>query len=336
MRHLTGVCARMTAGNARAAAPAAHRGGLQERAPIGGGLGSRVGVACHACLPFVGSVWAARRPERRDRRECARDYRAATAGLSRKGADRLALTHACHPDSIRRVAGARRMSPPHIESRAVSSDPAPAPTPGQGERIARLLLAYSPLGALVRWVARIRASVHTKLLGAFLLIALLLIAMGAMSLQSIASVARQSRLLDQAHERVDASRQIEHALGLQMNFTANALLLQDDATIESMFRENNRFKTRSTASRRRPRPTSARRSSGSGRRRTGSWPAVARHRERSSAKARVTTRCTLPPERGYPLYRRSRPSSPRRSGPSRRAWDSCARASRRRTGAPCS
>ncbi len=84
-------------------------------------------------------------------------------------------------------------------------------------------------------------SVHSKLLGAFLLIALLLIAMGAMSLQSIASVARHSRLLDQARERVDASRQIEHALGLQMNFTRNALLLRDDATIESMFRENNRF-----------------------------------------------------------------------------------------------
>ena len=133
------------------------------------------------------------------------------------------------------------MSAQQIESPAVSSDPAPATTPGQGERIARLLLAYSPLGALVGRVARVRASVHSKLLGAFLMIAVLLIAMGAMSLQSIASVARQSRLLDQARERVDASRQIEHALGLQMNFTRNALLLKDDSTIESMFRENNRF-----------------------------------------------------------------------------------------------
>jgi signal transduction histidine kinase len=111
-----------------------------------------------------------------------------------------------------------------------------------GERIPRLLLTYSPLGPLVRWVARLRASVHSKLLGAFLLIALLLIALGAMSLQSIASVARQSRLLDQARERVDATRQIEHALGLQMTFTRNALLLRDDATIESIFRESNRFR----------------------------------------------------------------------------------------------
>ena len=123
-----------------------------------------------------------------------------------------------------------------------STGPVPEATPGLGERIPRLLLAYWPLGPLVRWVARLRASVHSKLLGAFLLIALLLIAMGAMGLQSIASVARQSRLLDQARERVDASRQIEHALGLQMTFTRNALLVRDDATIESIFRENNRFR----------------------------------------------------------------------------------------------
>src|SRR3984893_11321650 len=119
--------------------------------------------------------------------------------------------------------------------------PAPEADPGLTERIPRLLLAHWPLGPLVRWVARLRASVHSKLLGAFLLIAMLLIAMGVISLQSIATVARHSRLLDQARERVDAARQIEHALGLQMNSTRNALALRDDSTIESMFRENNRF-----------------------------------------------------------------------------------------------
>ena len=117
----------------------------------------------------------------------------------------------------------------------------PSPRPGPGERIARLLLAYSPLGPLVRRVARVRVSVHSKLLAAFLLIALLLIALGVTSLESISTVARQSRLLDQARERVDAMRQIEHALGLQMNSMRNALALRDDASIESIFRENNRF-----------------------------------------------------------------------------------------------
>jgi signal transduction histidine kinase len=136
----------------------------------------------------------------------------------------------------------RRMCPNERERPVGSPPPVPETTPGLGERIPRLLLAYWPLGPLVRWVARLRASVHSKLLGAFLLIAVLLIAMGGMGLQSIASVARQSRLLDQARERVDASRQIEHALGLQMTFTRNALLVRDDATIESIFRENNRFR----------------------------------------------------------------------------------------------
>jgi len=110
-----------------------------------------------------------------------------------------------------------------------------------GERIARGLLRRSPLGFLVRRVAGMRASVHSKLLGAFLLIALLLIAMGAMSLQTIMSVSRQSRLLDQARERVDASRKIEHAVGVQLNVTRNAVVLRDVAPIEGVLRENTRF-----------------------------------------------------------------------------------------------
>ena len=132
------------------------------------------------------------------------------------------------------------MSAHEIERPAGSTAPAPEEAPGLTERVPRLLLAHSPLGLLVRWVARLRASVHAKLLGAFLLIALLLIAMGVMSLQAIATVSHHSRLLDQARERVDAARQIEHALGLQMNSTRNALVLKDAAALESILREKNR------------------------------------------------------------------------------------------------
>jgi signal transduction histidine kinase len=103
------------------------------------------------------------------------------------------------------------------------------------------LLTYSPLGLLVRWVAGIQASVHTKLLCAFLLIVLLFIAMGTVSLQTIARMSHQSELLHQAHKRVDASRQIEHALAMQMNFIAMALPLQDEDMITNFLRENNRF-----------------------------------------------------------------------------------------------
>ena len=122
--------------------------------------------------------------------------------------------------------------------------PAAGSTPGLGKRMAHRLLTRSPLGLLARWVAGIQVSVHTKLLSAFLLVVLLFIAMGALSLQTIARMSRQSQLLHQAHERVDSSRQIEHALALQMNFIAMALLLKDENTIAHFLRENNRRRGR--------------------------------------------------------------------------------------------
>src|SRR5687768_7994291 len=108
-------------------------------------------------------------------------------------------------------------------------------------RVDAFLLAWSPLGRLVRWVAGIRASVHAKLLFAFLFIALLIIAVGITSLQMLAAMGRHSRSLDEAHERVHWSQQIEHALALQMHFTAMALVVKDEAAIARILRENNRF-----------------------------------------------------------------------------------------------
>src|SRR5438128_2472587 len=111
------------------------------------------------------------------------------------------------------------------------------------DRIAPPMMALlaSPVGALVRAVARIRTSVHIKLLAGFLLITLLFIAMTAVSLLMVAETARQTNLLDQAHERVGWSRQIEHALAMQMHFTSMALLAQADGSVGFILRENNRF-----------------------------------------------------------------------------------------------
>jgi signal transduction histidine kinase len=103
------------------------------------------------------------------------------------------------------------------------------------------LLARSPLGGLVRWIAGIQTSVRVKLLSAFLLIACLIIAVGVISVQLLASMDRHSRSLDQAHERVHWSQQIEHALALQMHYTAMALVLKDETAIGRILRENNRF-----------------------------------------------------------------------------------------------
>ena len=109
------------------------------------------------------------------------------------------------------------------------------------EDLALRAVTRSPLGALVRLVAGIQASVHTKLLGAFLVVTLLFITMAVVSLQTLVGTTRDSNLLDQAHTRVDWSRQIENALAKQMHFTDLALLAQDEVAIAKILRENNRF-----------------------------------------------------------------------------------------------
>jgi signal transduction histidine kinase len=114
----------------------------------------------------------------------------------------------------------------------------PGAAPGRG---VAFLLTRTPLGRLVAWVARVRASVHTKLLTAFLVITLLFIVMAGVSLETIARTAQQSRKMHEAHERVEWSQQIDHALARQMHFTALALLLRDETTVARILRENNRF-----------------------------------------------------------------------------------------------
>jgi signal transduction histidine kinase len=119
---------------------------------------------------------------------------------------------------------------------------ATAPTASSwGMRVAYFFLDRTPLGGVVRWVAGIKASVHAKLITGFFVVTLLVVAMGALSLQAINQTARQSMLLDEAHKRVEWSRQIQNELALQMNFTAMALLLKDEATVAKILRANNRF-----------------------------------------------------------------------------------------------
>ncbi|HEU5323646.1 MAG TPA: methyl-accepting chemotaxis protein, partial [Methylomirabilota bacterium] len=104
-----------------------------------------------------------------------------------------------------------------------------------------VLLTRTPAGRLVAWVAGIKASVHTKLLVAFLLVTGLFIVMAGVSLQSLATATGHSRQIDRAHERVASSHEIENALARQMHFTAQALLLRDEAAVARILRENNRF-----------------------------------------------------------------------------------------------
>ena len=108
-------------------------------------------------------------------------------------------------------------------------------------RVVQFLLSRTPLGTFVGWVARVPASVHTKLLGAFLVISVLFIAMAGVSLRTIVRTADQSLKMHEAHERVEWSQQIDHALARQMHFTALALIVRDEASVARILRENNRF-----------------------------------------------------------------------------------------------
>ena len=107
--------------------------------------------------------------------------------------------------------------------------------------VAAFLLLRSPLGSLVRAVARIRTSVQRKLLAAFLLITLLFLLMGAFSVQTIRRMSQHTDWLDDAHQRVAASHQLQHSLAMQMHLTGMALLVREETALANILRENNRF-----------------------------------------------------------------------------------------------
>jgi signal transduction histidine kinase len=102
-------------------------------------------------------------------------------------------------------------------------------------------LLRSPLGRLVRAVARMRTSVQHKLLAAFLLITLLFLLMGAFSVQTIRRMSRHTDWLDDAHQRVASSHQLQHSLAMQMHLTGMALLVREESAVANILRENNRF-----------------------------------------------------------------------------------------------
>ena len=112
------------------------------------------------------------------------------------------------------------------------------------EQLAERVQSRTPLRVLVRWVAGIRASVHTKLLAAFLIVTSLFVATALVSLQTIVSTTHQSQLLDEAHQLVSLAQEGEHALARQMHYTDLALLSQDEVAIAKILRENNRFNDR--------------------------------------------------------------------------------------------
>jgi signal transduction histidine kinase len=94
---------------------------------------------------------------------------------------------------------------------------------------------------LPRLVARVPATVHTKLLAAFLAIVVLLIIVGAAGLQVLSDVNRRAEDLVKLQRKIAAYRQLQHDTTGQLYSVASALLVPEERTLEATLRQLNQF-----------------------------------------------------------------------------------------------
>jgi CHASE3 domain sensor protein len=94
---------------------------------------------------------------------------------------------------------------------------------------------------LPRLVARLPAGVHAKLLVAFLIIAALLIVVGAVGLQVLSGVNRRAEDLVKFQRKIAAYRQLQHDATGQLYSVASALVRPDERTLEATLRQLNQF-----------------------------------------------------------------------------------------------
>lgn len=87
---------------------------------------------------------------------------------------------------------------------------------------------------LVDMVARVKATIHTKLLAGFMISALLLLAMGLLSIVVINSMNRQMARVVTLQEQTDLARQGIYAVTAQSHFRAMALITQVDSWNEKI------------------------------------------------------------------------------------------------------
>jgi signal transduction histidine kinase len=97
------------------------------------------------------------------------------------------------------------------------------------------------MDALVGSISRVPARVQTKLLAAFLAIAILLIMMGGVGLQLLSGVNQRTEELITLQRKIEAYRQVQHDTTIQLYSVSSALLASDDATLSSTLRQLNQF-----------------------------------------------------------------------------------------------
>src|SRR5207244_1241278 len=81
-----------------------------------------------------------------------------------------------------------------------------------------------PLSALVGLVSRIPARVQAKLLAAFLTIAALLVALGAVGLHGLRDVNDRTEQLIKLQRKIEAYRQVQHDTTSQLYSVSSALV----------------------------------------------------------------------------------------------------------------
>ncbi len=94
---------------------------------------------------------------------------------------------------------------------------------------------------LPRLIARIPAGVHAKLLVAFLIIVVLLVAVGAVGLEVLSESNQRAEDLVQLQRKIAAYRQLQHDTTAQLYTVASALLMPDERTLEATLRQLNQF-----------------------------------------------------------------------------------------------
>jgi signal transduction histidine kinase len=96
-------------------------------------------------------------------------------------------------------------------------------------------------GRLPLWVARIRASIHTKLLIGFLTIVALMLILGAIGLRSLQNADARATELVRLERQISAYRQLQHNATGQLYATASSLLATDAREIAAAERQLDRL-----------------------------------------------------------------------------------------------
>jgi CHASE3 domain sensor protein len=94
---------------------------------------------------------------------------------------------------------------------------------------------------LIRQIARVPASVHTKLLVAFLMMVVLLIAVGAMGLRLLSEAHGRAEELVKLQRKIAAYRQLQNDTTAELYSVTSALLVPDGPTMAATTRQLSQF-----------------------------------------------------------------------------------------------